>query len=323
MIRPHEGSEAPEAADPGAPAGPSDEGDRTSTEPAVFRVGDLEAGPGRPAIMAVVNRSTDSFYTSASSTEEAVLWAERVHAAGAAIIDIGGVRAGRGREIGIEEEIGRVCPVIEALHAELPDLIISVDTWRAEVARAAVGVGARLLNDTWAGADPALAEVAGASGTGLVCSHTGGQAPRTDAHRNVYGSTSEDIVGAVIDGIAELVEKARAAGVEDERILADPTPDFGKNTRQSLMLMRRLDVLTTGRHAVLLAISRKDFVGEATGVADPAARLPGTLAATALAVDAGVGVIRTHDVEATQQVIDMVLAVRGDAEPRRSVRGLA
>lgn len=288
----------------------------------VLRIGSFTASPRNPAVMAVVNRSTDSFYVSHDSTDAAVAEAVRAWEQGARVVDIGGVRAGRGPEVTVGEEIDLVCPVVEALHTRLPELVVSVDTWRAEVGEAVVHAGARILNDTWAGVDPALTTVAGHSGVGLVCSHTGGLPPRTDAHRNSYGSVSTDVLADVRRGLQVLVDRARAAGVPDERIIVDPTPDFGKNTRQSLLLMRELGTLTAGDHPVLLAISRKDFVGEATGTADPAARLPGTIAATALAVDAGVSLIRAHDVAATVQAIDMVRAVRGWAPPRRSVRGL-
>lgn len=289
---------------------------------AVFQAGPVSAGPHDPAIMAVINRSTNSFYTSTASNAEAVDAAGRALAEGAAIVDIGGVRAGRGPEVSVAEEIDLVCPVIAEIAAGLPGLAISVDTWRHEVAEAAVDAGAHVLNDTWAGSDPEVARVAGRRGVGLVCSHTGGVSPRTDAHRNSYGARSADVVVDVHRGLADLVAQARAAGVADSAILVDPTPDFGKNTRQSLAVIRDLPALSAGEHAVLLAVSRKDFIGETIGVDDPAQRLAGTIATTAFAIDAGVGVIRAHDVAETRHAIDMVLAIRGDREPLHTVRGL-
>ncbi|WP_291791878.1 dihydropteroate synthase [Brevibacterium sp.] len=297
------------------------DGDRAG-EAGELRVGGLVAGPGAPAVMTVVNRSVDSFFESADSTEAAVRAAGAAHAAGAAVVDIGGVRAGRGPHVSTQEEIDRICPVIAAVHEQLPDLVISADTYRAPVARAALAAGARILNDTWAGADPELPEVAAAAGAGIVCSHTGGLAPRTDAHRSRYGLLPGDVVTDALDGVAALARRAREAGVPAARVLVDPTPDFGKNTRHSLLLLRRIEEFARLGMPVLLAISRKDFIGEAVGAATPAERLPATLAATAYAVEHGVSVIRTHDTAATVQVIDMVTALMGTREPRRSVRGL-
>lgn len=289
---------------------------------AVLRIGDLTAGPGRPVVMAVINRSVDSFYTASPTTEAAVRAAADAHAAGAGIVDIGGVRAGRGPHVGVEEEIARICPVIEAIHAELPELVVSADTYRAPVARAAVAAGARVVNDTWAGADPELPLVAAEAGAGLVCSHTGGLDPRTDAHRSSYGLLPEDVVDDALDGVLALARRAQALGVPAERILLDPTPDFGKNTRHSLAVLRRIRSFADHGMPVLLAISRKDFIGESVDARTPAQRLPATLAATAYAVEHGVAVIRAHDAAETVQVVDMIGAILGTSEPHRSVRGL-
>lgn len=278
--------------------------------------------PGNPAIMAVINRTTDSFYESASTAEEAIDAVAAAVQEGAHIVDIGGVRAGRGREISIAEEIDRVCPVIEAVAHSHPDVLISVDTWRHEVAQAACTAGAGLLNDTWAGVDPEVASVAAKNDVGLVCSHTGGLSPRTDAHRNQYGLSAGEVVDRTLDGVIGLAEVALAAGVAAEKIIIDPTPDFGKNTYQSLRLLRELQRFTETRFRVLLAISRKDFVGEAIGDVEPAQRLSGTIAATALTVAMGAAMIRTHDVRATADAIDVTLAITGDARPKHTVRGL-
>lgn len=281
-----------------------------------------QARPGAPAIMAVVNRTTDSFYESAATAEEAIAAVETATAEGASIVDIGGVRAGRGREISVSEEIDRVCPVIEAVVQSHPQVLISVDTWRHEVAEAACAAGAGLLNDTWAGVDPELAHVAGRHGVGIVCSHTGGLSPRTDAHRNRYGLHSGDVVDATLAGVTKLAEAALRAGVAAEKIVIDPTPDFGKNTYQSLRLLRELERFSATDFPVLLAISRKDFIGEVIGDAAPAERLHGTIAATALAVAKGTAMIRTHDVRATADAIAVTLAIAGEAVPRHTVRGL-
>lgn len=285
-----------------------------------FRLSQVRAG--RPAIMAVVNRSTDSFYDSVSSLDAALTAVDAAAEAGASIVDIGGVRAGRGREISAAEEIERVVPLVAAVAERRPDILISVDTWRHEVAEAVCAAGADLLNDTWAGADPRMAEVAARCGAGLVCSHTGGLAPRTDAHRSRYGLTAADVVEETLSGVLALAEAARAAGVARERIIIDPTPDFGKNTHHSFRLLRDLDRFRDTGYPVLLAISRKDFIGEAIGRVGPEGRLHGTIAATALAVAKGAALIRTHDVAATADALAVTLAVTGEQPARHTVRGL-
>lgn len=290
--------------------------------PGPLRIGPLEARAGRPVVMAVINRSVDSFHVSEPTADSAVRAAARAQEAGAAIVDIGGVRAGRGPHVGVEEEIDLVCPVIAAIHSQLPGLVISADTYRAPVARAAVAAGARIVNDTWAGADPDLPVVAAEAGAGLVCSHTGGLDPRTDAHRNSYGLLPDHVVDHALNGVLALARRAREAGIPADRILLDPTPDFGKNTRQSLLLLRNIARFTGAGMPVLLAISRKDFIGESVDATTPAARLPATLAATAYAVEHGVSVIRAHDVAETVDTIRMIGAITGEAEPLRSVRGL-
>jgi dihydropteroate synthase len=277
-------------------------------------------GPADFAVMAIVNRTPDSFYDGGANVElgsalEAV-W--RAVDEGADIVDIGGVRAGYGRAVTPDEEVARVLPVVTAIRDRFPDLVISVDTWRAEVAAQVVAAGTDLINDTWAGADPALVTVAAESGAALVCSHTGGLGPRTDPHRAAY----DDVVADVIATVTTAAERAAAAGVRRDGILIDPTHDFGKNTRHSLELTRRLDELVATGWPVLVALSRKDFIGETLDL--PAAeRLPGTLAATAISAWHGARVFRAHDVRATRQVLDMVASIRGTRPPAVARRGLA
>ncbi|MGO3070052.1 MAG: dihydropteroate synthase [Brevibacterium linens] len=296
-------------------------GDATG-QPEAERFELARARPGTPAIMAVINRTTDSFYESAATLDAAIAAVESATSAGAQIVDIGGVRAGRGRGISAAEEIDRVCPTIDAVARSHPHVLISVDTWRHEVAEAACRAGAGLLNDTWAGVDPKLAEVAARNDVGIVCSHTGGLDPRTDAHRNRYGLQAGDVVDSTVSGVIELAEAALAAGVREDRIIIDPTPDFGKNTYHSLRLMRELERFTATGYPVLLAISRKDFVGEAIGEVGPQDRLYGTIAATALAIEKGAALIRTHDVRATADAIEVTAAITGQGAPKHTVRGL-
>lgn len=274
--------------------------------------------------MAIVNRTPDSFYDRGASFDDdaARRRVEQVVAEGADIVDIGGVKAGPGETVDAAAEAERVVGFIAWVRAQFPDIVISVDTWRAAVAESACDAGADLINDTWAGADPALVEVAARRGAGLVCSHTGGAVPRTRPHRVRYGSTADGVVDAVVADLAAAAARAAAAGVRADGIVVDPTHDFGKNTHHGLALLRHTDRLAALGYPVLMALSNKDFVGETLGV-ELDERLDGTLAATALAAEHGAAIFRAHEVAATRRVVDMVAAITGRRSPRRAVRGLA
>ncbi|NLC99046.1 MAG: dihydropteroate synthase [Actinomycetales bacterium] len=275
----------------------------------------------RALIMGILNRTPDSFYDKGANWDpkNALESVARMIDAGADVIDIGGVKAGVGPEVTATEEIERVVPFIETVRARFPEIVISSDTWRADVGEAAAQAGADLLNDTWAGADPDLAAVAAQFGCGFVCSHTGGVAPRTDP--TPEGVQYADVVADVINTTTAKAEALVALGVPRDGILIDPTHDFGKTTMQGLELMRRTPELVATGWPVLMALSRKDFVGETLNL-PVAERLEGTLAATAIAAMAGAGMFRTHDVEATRRTLDMVASIRGDRLPAAPLRGL-
>ncbi|MGO9925937.1 MAG: dihydropteroate synthase [Mycobacterium sp.] len=274
--------------------------------------------------MAIVNRTPDSFYDrGATFSDEAARDAvHRAIAAGADVIDVGGVKAGPGEIVDVDTEITRLVPFIEWLRGAYPDQLISVDTWRSEVARVACAAGADLINDTWGGIDPALPGVAAEFGAGLVCSHTGGALPRTRPFRVSYGTTTRGVVDDVIRQLTGAAERAVAAGVARDRVLIDPAHDFGKNTFHGLLLLRHLGDLVKTGWPVLMALSNKDFVGETLGV-ELTERLEGTLAATALAAAAGARMFRVHEVAATRRVLEMVASIQGTRPPTRTVRGLA
>jgi dihydropteroate synthase len=285
-----------------------------------LKLGGREFAPGRPLVMAIVNRTPDSFYRPGASWDQ-VAAMDMVHVAvadGADILDIGGVPAKPGPEVTVTDEIRRVVPFIERVRAAYPDLVISADTWRHEPARAMCAAGADLINDTWSAWDPALAEVAAEFGAGLVCSHAGTLTPRTRPHRPAF----TDVVADVLDRVLQLTEQALKAGVDADRIIIDPAHDFGKNTWQSLEITARLSELTATGWPVLLSASHKDFVGESldAGLDD---RLAGTLAVTSVGAWLGVRVFRAHDVKETRQALDMVASIKGDRPPSRAVRGLA
>ncbi|MFF5177287.1 dihydropteroate synthase [Micromonospora sp. NPDC000316] len=285
-----------------------------------LRLGGRTFAPGELVVMAIVNRTPDSFYDRGATfaLDSALRAVERAVHEGAEIIDIGGVKAGPGAEVDVAEEIRRTVDTIAAVRAAFPDVVISIDTWRAEVATEAVAAGADLLNDTWSGADPALARVAASTGAGLVCSHAGGLVPRTRPHRAAF----DDVVADVVATVTGLAERAVAAGVRPDGILIDPAHDFGKNTRHSLEITRRLGELTATGWPVLVALSNKDFIGETLDL-PVAERLEGTLAATAVSAWLGARVFRAHQVGPTRRVLDMVASIRGDRPPAATRRGLA
>ena len=270
--------------------------------------------------MAIVNRTPDSFYDRGATygLDAAKVAVDRAVADGAAIVDIGGVKAGPGEDVDPAEELRRTAELVRAVRAAHPDLVISVDTWRSDVAEVLAGEGADLLNDTWGGVDPRLAEVAARTGAGLVCAHAGGLPPRTRPHRVAY----PDVVADVVATVTGLAERAVEAGVRPDGILVDPAHDFGKNTRHSVEVTRRLGELVGTGWPVLVSLSRKDFVGETLDL-PPGDRLEGTLATTAISAWLGARVFRAHDVVATRRVLDMVATISGTRPPAVARRGLA
>ncbi|ADG77795.1 dihydropteroate synthase [Tsukamurella paurometabola DSM 20162] len=274
----------------------------------------------RALVMAIINRTPDSFYDRGSyfAVDAALDRVDAAVAEGADIVDVGGVKAGPGQTVDAAEEIARTVPFIAQVRERHPQLLISVDTWRSSVAEAAVDAGADLINDTWAGADRDLPRVAAETGAGLVCSHTGGAVPRSRPYRVRY----PDVVAEVRDHLVAAADAAYAAGVREDGIVIDPTHDFGKNTHHGLALLRHLDALVDTGWPVLMALSNKDFIGE-TLDAGLEERVAGTLAATALAARDGARMFRVHQVADTRRVIEMVAAIDGTRPPARVVRGLA
>jgi dihydropteroate synthase len=306
--------------DPAAAASAAD--DPVPPGAAPLRLRGREFSSAAPAVMAIINRTRDSFWSGNRHADlDSAMSA--LHAAvgfGADIVDVGGVRAGQeGEEVTAVMEIERVVPFLEQARTAYPDLVLSLDTWRSEVA-AAAGPSVDLVNDTWQGADPELIHVAAELGAGVVVSHTGGLAPRTDPRGVTYPPEPDGVRTDVLRVLTAGAERARAAGIPGERILLDPTLDFGKTTRHSLTLLRHSAEVVALGYPVMQALSRKDFIGETLDLeADD--RLEGTLASTAVAAWLGVTVFRAHDVRATRRVLDMVASIRGDRPPAKSLRG--
>jgi dihydropteroate synthase len=270
------------------------------------------------AVMAIVNRTPDSFFDRGATFEldAAVAAGERALAEGADWLDVGGVRAGPGPHVSEAEELARVLPVVEALRART-DAVISVDTFRAGVARRALAAGADVVNDPSGLRDPGVAEAAAEAGAGLVVMHTGGP-PRTRPHRPAY----LDVVAEVGAFLADRAAVARQRGVAAERLIVDPGHDFHKNTFHSLELTRRLEELTGLGYPLLVAMSNKDFVGEALDLPLDE-RLEGSLAAAVVGVLKGASIVRVHQVRATVRAVRMTEAILGRRRPAATRRGLA
>ncbi|WP_237111626.1 dihydropteroate synthase [Nocardioides sp. WS12] len=276
-------------------------------------------GDNDALMMAIVNRTPDSFFDKGATWAEDAAFARvaEVVAQGAEIVDIGGIKAAPGVEISAAEEKARVVDFVARVRSEWPGLVISVDTWRAEVGDAVCEAGADVLNDAWGGADPELVDVAAQWGAAIICTHTGGVTPRTRPYRIEY----DDVVASAVADTVAYAERALAAGVARESIVIDPAHDFGKNTFHSLEITRRLGEMVATGWPVLVSLSNKDFVGETLGL-DVGERLVGTLAATSVCALAGARIYRVHQVVETRQTVDMVWSIAGRRPPLRAIRGL-
>lgn len=270
----------------------------------------LRLEPGRPLLMGVVNASPESFYDGGrhggldldSQAERALSLVE----AGAGLIDVGGESGVTDRPaVSAREEARRLVPLVERLAGD--GLLVSVDTWKAEVARAALDAGAVLVNDVSGLSHPEVALACADSGAGLVITHTRA-APKTKAFPE-YRDVIDDVAGFLLERLAT----ARAGGVGEEQILLDPGPDLAKTPAETVEVLRALDRLGPLGRPVLLAVSRKDFVGAISG-RSPAERLAGTLAAVGEGVDAGAAVVRTHDVAEVVDFLAVRAALRGERE---------
>jgi dihydropteroate synthase len=276
----------------------------------------LPTGPGHCSVMAIVNRTPDSFYDGGRmDLQESIDHALRSIEEGADILDVGAVRAGPGDDVSRTEELQRLIPLVEAI-GEATSAPISVETSHPDVALAAIGVGATMINDVTALRNPGLAEVCAETGVRIVLMHNGDQIrgrPRSPRYH--------DVVDAVMTEWKRLEQVALQAGVSREQMVVDPGLDFGKNTFQSLELVRRTPELISFGLPVLIAASRKDIVGETLGLGLDD-RLEGSLAVAALATAFGASIVRVHDVRASVRTVQMVEAVLGTVPPKTPIRGL-
>jgi dihydropteroate synthase len=265
------------------------------------------------AVMAIVNRTPDSFHDRGRTyaLEHAVAAVRAAADAGADWIDIGGVPFAPGPEVSAVEELDRVLPVVEAAR----DLaVVSVDTFRPEVARAVIASGAGVINDTSGLRDPVMADVVAGTGAALVVTHSVA-APRTVHPRPAYADVTADVAHFLRERVAVALER----GLRPEQIIVDPGHDLNKNTYHSLELTRRLDEIVALGYPVLAAVSNKDFIGETLDAAQPD-RLAGTLAAVVFCVVRGARIVRVHDVPAAVQAVRMTEAILGLRSPQARLR---
>lgn len=271
---------------------------------------------GRPWLMGVVNASPESFSDAGGlrSDDERLALARSQLTAGADLIDVGGESGVTNRPaISPEEEAERVVPLIEQLARE--DVLVSVDTYKPEVARAAIAAGAGIVNDVSGLRDPELADVCAQTGAGLVVTHTRAAPKEKLLDRDLDGQ----IVGDVERFLEARIELALARGMDFDQLILDPGPDLGKTPAQTVFTLRALERLHRLERPLLLAVSRKDFVGAITS-RPPRGRLAGTLAAIGHGVDSGAHMLRVHDVAAVADFLAVRGALMGEADPDPALR---
>jgi len=262
------------------------------------------------AVMAVVNRTPDSFYDKGATfaLDRAVDASLNAVGAGADWVDVGGVPFGRGPAVTVQEEIDRVIPVIEAIVAA-SDVVVSVDTCVAEVARHAIAAGAGVINDTSGLWDPQMVDVIAQGDATLVLTHSIGP-PRTEKQHPQYG----DVVAEVADFLRDRVNRAVAGGVLLDRLIIDPGHDLNKNTLHTLEITRRFDEIASIGLPTLAAVSNKDFIGESLD-REQGQRLEGSLAAMVVCIMKGARIVRMHDIAESVAAVRMIEAILGMREP--------
>jgi dihydropteroate synthase len=266
---------------------------------------------GDPWLMGIVNATPDSFSDAGlhPTLEQRVALGHELTRAGARMIDIGGESGVTNRPpVEAGEEIERVVPLIERL-AAVPGSIVSVDTYKPAVAAAAIAAGAAIVNDVSGLRDPELADVCAQTGAALVVMHTLAKPKQRLQDPHLY----DDVLAEVMGFLEQRLELARSRGVADEQLIVDPGPDFAKTPAQTVELLRGAARLHEFGRPLLLAISRKDFIGALTGRA-PRERGAGTLAALAYGIDLGAQIFRVHDVAAAADFIAVLAALRGARE---------
>jgi dihydropteroate synthase len=278
------------------------------TAQGITRVGNLLRGPD-PVLMGILNVTPDSFSDGGEffGTEAAICQAERMLDEGAHIIDVGGESTRPGSDpVNPEEEMRRVIPVVRGILEARSEALVSIDTYRASTAEAALDAGAQIVNDVTALRDPKMVALIAQRSCPIVLMHMLGE-PKSMQQNPRY----EDVVREVRDFLAARAERAIAAGIAEENIVLDPGIGFGKTLRHNLELLNNLDALVQLGFPVLVGASRKSFLSKILGSNDAKSRLFGTVASTVLAYERGATLFRVHDVQPNREVLAIAEAVRG------------
>ena len=274
----------------------------------------VELRPDRPLVMGVLNATPDSFSDGGrhGTTRERIDAGRRLLADGADIVDVGGESlVTRRPAVSPEEEVRRVAPVVEALAGE--GALVSVDTWKAPVARAALAAGAVMVNDPSGLRDPATADACASVGAALVLTHT-----RIPPKRKDFPGRT-DVTTDILPFLRRRVLAAGERGVGEDQLVLDPGIDLGKTPAESVDVLRRLGELRALGRPLLLAVSRKDFLGAVTG-RRPRERVAGTLAAIAEGLDRGAGMLRVHDVAEVRDYLRVRAILRGEEDVPAGLR---
>jgi dihydropteroate synthase len=279
--------------------------------PNVWQVRTRQLSLDRPLIMGILNVTPDSFSDGGQffSRDAAIEHAMRLRDEGADIVDVGGesTRPQGAVRVDAAEELRRVIPVIASIAESVPDIVVSVDTVKADVARAAVGAGAEIVNDVSGfRLDPRMGEICAGTGAGVVLMHSRGSV--TDMGTYAHAQY-DDVVDEVCAELRQSVDAARGAGVASDRIAIDPGIGFAKRGEHSLNMLAALPRLAEWGYPVVVGVSRKRFLGEIAGVSEAAARVHATVGANVAALHRGARVFRVHDVAANRQALDVAWAV--------------
>ena len=271
-------------------------------------VGDLALDPD-PVLMGVLNVTPDSFSDGGEffDPDRAVAQAASLLDEGARILDVGGESTRPGSDpVSPQEELKRVMPVVQGILAARPEAVVSIDTYRASIAEAALDAGARIVNDVTALSDPKMADLVAERGSPVILMHMRGE-PKSMQQDPFY----EDVVREVRDFLGRRAERAVRAGVKEAKIILDPGIGFGKTLEHNLALLNRLDALVELGFPVLVGASRKSFLGKIVGSGDPKDRLFGTIATNVLAHERGATLFRVHDIRANKEALAVAAAIRG------------
>ena len=278
----------------------------------ILRIGDRTITVDGTLVMGVVNASPDSFSDGGKYTtlEDRLKLADELVAEGADILDVGGQSGITGvPEVEADEEIRRVVPVVAGIHERHPDVLISVDTYKPPVVEASIEAGASIVNDVSGLLYPDVARICASNGAALVIMHTAAKPKERLVDPHHYGDVVEDVHRF----LAEKLDVATSLGVPQDAVILDPGPDFAKTPAQTVDIVRRLDRFRSFGRPILLALSRKDFIG-AILLKPPRQRLAGTMAAIAHVAAAGGNIVRVHDVAATKDVLAVIDVLAGRAD---------